>query len=93
MSLSSCKWEYDILISGQKLNVSFFDLTDLFRPMKYISEIWNENGLYGSLIFEELVAIENFLQNHPTEIVILHFNHGWQGMDETDFKRLNNHLT
>ena len=53
------------------------------------TEIWNANTLYATKVSDELNIIKSFLTKYPTEVVILHMNHGWLGMNETHFEQLN----
>ena len=63
------------------------------RNLDSLKEVWNANGLYASNVRDELHEIHDFLKNHPTQIVILHFNHGWnEVMEKTEFKQLNDHI-
>ena len=61
-----------------------------FRPQKYFTEgVWNAHYLYATKVSDELVVIKDFLAKYPTEVVILHMNHGWQGMEVRHFEQLN----
>ena len=55
---------------------------------EYTSEVWNGYNLYATKVSDELVIIKDFLAKYPSEIVILHMNHGWQGMTESHFEQL-----
>ena len=55
---------------------------------EYTSEVWNSYNLYATKVSDELVIIKDFLTKYPSEIVILHMNHGWQGMTESHFEQL-----
>ena len=64
----------------------------ILRPMqhrKFTSEVWNAHNLYATKLSDELNIIKNFLTKYSTEVVILHMNHGWQGMNEIHFEQLN----
>ena len=56
---------------------------------EYTSEVWNAHYLYATKVSDEFVIIKDFLEKYPSEIVILHMNHGWQGMTESNFEQLN----
>ena len=55
----------------------------------YKSEVWNAHYLYATKVSDELNIIKSFLLKYPSEVVIVHMNHGWQGMTETHFEQLN----
>ena len=55
----------------------------------FTSEVWNANTLYATKVSDELKIIKNFLTKYPSEIVIIHMNHGWQAMVESHFEHLN----
>ena len=59
------------------------------KHRSYPSEVWNAHNLYATKVSDELVIIKNFLAKYPTEVVILHMNHGWQEMTESHFEQLN----
>ena len=59
------------------------------KHIDYTSEVWNAHYLYASRVSDELNIIKNFLTKYRSEVVIVHMNHGWQGMTETHFEQLN----
>ena len=59
------------------------------KHIDYTSEVWNAHYLYASRVSDELNIIKNFLTKYSSEVVIVHLNHGWQGMTETHFEQLN----
>ena len=71
-----------------EMGIRYFD----FRPQKHYAyrySVFNAHYLYAARMADELAAIKDFLVKYPTEVVIVHMNHGWQEMDENQFEQLN----
>ena len=71
-----------------EMGIRYFD----FRPQKHYAyrySVFNAHYLYAARMADELGVIKDFLVKYPTEVVILHMNHGWQGMAESHFEQLN----
>ena len=56
------------------------------------NEVWVGHGLYNTNIANEFRSINEFLNEFPSEIVILHLQGDWNKMNDSLYKKLNNDL-
>ena len=55
-------------------------------------QIWNAHGLYTTEFSNEIAVFQKFLEDNPSEVVIIDLNGGWYDMDDSLLSKLNSEL-